>query len=88
MARHGHSLCINDPSGELYQATAGHLHKSNIVIKVLHFNNPEISDGYNPLERIFPLQIYTKQQQHLCRIALVKVVQMHSGMHNPLVLFP
>lgn len=52
MARHGHSLCINDPSGELYQATAGYLHKMGYRIKVLHFNNPEISDGYNPLERI------------------------------------
>jgi type IV secretion system protein VirD4 len=52
MAKHGHSLCINDPSGELYQASAGYLNKIGYSIKVLHFNNPEISDGYNPLERI------------------------------------
>lgn len=52
MAKYGHSLCINDPSGELYQATAGYLNRMGYIIKVLHFNNPEISDGYNPLERI------------------------------------
>lgn len=52
MAKHGHSLCINDPSAELYHATAGYLCKIGYEVKVLHFNNPDISDGYNPLNRI------------------------------------
>lgn len=51
MAQHGHSLCIHDPSGELYQASAGYLQSMGYRVQVLHFANPLISDGYNPIQR-------------------------------------
>jgi type IV secretory pathway TraG/TraD family ATPase VirD4 len=45
------SKIINDPSGELYMKSAGYLSQQGYEIKVLHFANPEISSGYNPLAR-------------------------------------
>lgn len=52
LGRYGHSICINDPSGELYQNTSGYLCKLGYRVKVLNFCKPEMSDGYNPLSRI------------------------------------
>ncbi|MDP1728493.1 MAG: type IV secretory system conjugative DNA transfer family protein [Bacteroidota bacterium] len=52
LAKHGHSQCIHDPSGELYNATAGYLRSLEYDVLVLDYNRPEMSDGYNPLERI------------------------------------
>ncbi|MDP1725554.1 MAG: type IV secretory system conjugative DNA transfer family protein [Bacteroidota bacterium] len=52
MTKHGHSLVIQDPSGELHQATAGYLKNLEYDVLVLDYNKPEMSDGYNPLERI------------------------------------
>lgn len=46
------SFVVFDPSGELYQKSAGYLAaERGYDVKVLNFNNPEISAGYNPLER-------------------------------------
>src|SRR3569832_1129565 len=45
------SLVVNDPSGELYFKTAGYLQSKGYVVKVLHFANPALSSGYNPLIR-------------------------------------
>lgn len=52
MARFGHSLCVHDPSGEIYASSASYLLSKGYVVKVLHFNKPEMSDGYNPLSRV------------------------------------
>lgn len=46
------SYIIHDPSGELYQKTAGYLRFRGYNIRVLNFTNPQKSSGYNPLQRI------------------------------------
>lgn len=51
MAGHS-SLCIHDPSSELFLATSSALKKMGYEIKVLCFNKPEISQAYNPLHRV------------------------------------
>jgi type IV secretion system protein VirD4 len=45
------SKIINDPSGELFDKSAGYLKKKGYEIKVLNFTNPQNSSGYNPLIR-------------------------------------
>ncbi|TND10174.1 MAG: TrsK protein [Bacteroidetes bacterium] len=45
------SFVIHDPSGELFQKTAGHLHARGYAVKVLNFSKPSVSAGYNPLAR-------------------------------------
>lgn len=45
------SFIIHDPSGELFTKTAGYLTQKGYQIKVLHFSNPSVSSGYNPLTR-------------------------------------
>ncbi len=52
LGKYGHSICVNDPSGELYQNTSGYLFKLGYKIQVLNYCNPEMSDGYNPLSRV------------------------------------
>jgi type IV secretion system protein VirD4 len=51
LAKHGHSLCIHDPAGEIYSGVAGYLATQGYTIKIIHFANPSISDGYNPMAR-------------------------------------
>lgn len=51
MAQHGHSLCIHDPSGEIHTATAPYLQSKGYNVLMLHFANPNVSDGYNPIQR-------------------------------------
>lgn len=45
------SFIIHDCSGELYNKTAGFLHARGFEIKIIHFNNPSASSGFNPLLR-------------------------------------
>ena len=45
------SFIVHDPSGELYLKSAGYLKEKGYEVKVLHFANPDISCGYNPLHR-------------------------------------
>lgn len=46
------SFIVFDPSGELYQKSAGYLSSERgYDVKVLNFAKPEISAGYNPLAR-------------------------------------
>ena len=45
------SFIIHDPSGELFTKSAGYLKAKGYDVKVLHFANPEVSCGYNPLVR-------------------------------------
>ena len=45
------SYIIHDPSGEVFLKSSGYLKSKNQEIKILSFNNPQISCGYNPLAR-------------------------------------
>ncbi len=45
------SFIVHDPSGELYSKSAGYLQEKGYEVKVLHFANPAVSCGYNPLIR-------------------------------------
>lgn len=45
------SLCIHDPSGELYQLTARAKKQQGYTIKVIWYDNPELSETINPLSR-------------------------------------
>lgn len=47
---HG-SKVVNDPSGELFEKTAGFLIQHGIIVKVLNFSRPDASSKFNPLER-------------------------------------
>ncbi|MBI4946486.1 MAG: type IV secretory system conjugative DNA transfer family protein [Bacteroidetes bacterium] len=45
------SFVIHDPSGELYNKSAGYLKDKNYSIKQLNFSKPDASSGFNPLQR-------------------------------------
>ncbi len=45
------SYIVHDPSGELFQKSAGYLKQKGYEVKVLNFAHPEISANYNPLAR-------------------------------------
>ena len=46
------SFVVFDPSGELYQKASGYLAtERGYDVKVLNFNRPDVSAGYNPLAR-------------------------------------
>jgi len=45
------SFVIHDPSGELYDKSAGYLRQKGYEIKVLNFTSAEHSSNYNPLVR-------------------------------------
>lgn len=51
LAKHGHSMFINDPSGELKSATVGRLQQLGYEIHTVHYSKPKESDGYNILSR-------------------------------------
>lgn len=70
MARHGHSIVVHDPSGELLQASGGYLAECGYDTKVLHFANPSISDGYNPLQRLETISDIMKVSTMLVRNTL------------------
>jgi type IV secretion system protein VirD4 len=44
------SIVVNDVSGELFAKTSGALRARGYDVKVLHFSNPEISAGFNPVQ--------------------------------------
>jgi type IV secretion system protein VirD4 len=70
LAKYGHSLCIHDPSGELYKATGGYLNHLGYNIKVIHYSNLSISDGFNPLARAETASDIQKMVSLLVRNAL------------------
>ncbi|HLG35755.1 MAG TPA: type IV secretory system conjugative DNA transfer family protein, partial [Bacteroidia bacterium] len=47
---HG-SFIVHDPSGELFSKSSGYMKQKGYEVKVLHFANPAVSCGYNPLAR-------------------------------------
>lgn len=46
------SLCIHDPSGELFEKTGTAMKQKGYSIKVLNYANPDYSENFNPLHRI------------------------------------
>ena len=46
------SLCIHDPSGELFERTSGAMKTKGYNIKVLNYANPDYSENFNPLHRV------------------------------------
>lgn len=52
MGRKGHSFVIHDPSGEIYQSTAGFLRSRRYAIRQLRYDLAHQSDAYNPLGRM------------------------------------
>ena len=45
------SMVVTDPSGEIYQQTAGYLEKKGFKIEVLNLEEPGKSRGYNPVAK-------------------------------------
>lgn len=46
------SLCIHDPSGELFEKTSGAASQKSKIVKALNYANPDYSENFNPLHRI------------------------------------
>jgi type IV secretion system protein VirD4 len=46
------SICIHDPSGELFEKTSGAMKHSGYSIKVLNYANADYSEKFNPLYRV------------------------------------
>lgn len=46
------SLCVHDPSSELFEKTSGAMKKAGYTIKVLNYANTDYSENFNPLYRI------------------------------------
>jgi type IV secretion system protein VirD4 len=64
------SFIVHDPSGELYFKTAGYLQEKGYEVKVLHFANPALSCGYNPLIRAYSASEVQKVASMLVENAL------------------
>lgn len=45
------SMVVTDPSGEIFQQTAGYLEKKGFRIEVLNLEEPGMSRGYNPVAK-------------------------------------
>ena len=56
LARHGESMIITDPKGELYSYSADNLRKKGYKIIVLNFRDPQEGNAWNPLS--LPYQYY------------------------------
>src|SRR5882724_3077415 len=46
------SLCIHDPSGELFEKTSGAIKQLGYTVKVLNYANADYSENFNPLYRV------------------------------------
>lgn len=51
LLKHGHSIIVHDPSGELFRATAPLGQQLEFNLKIIHYSDSLISDGYNPMAR-------------------------------------
>lgn len=56
LAKHGESMILTDPKGELYQANAEYLKKLGYNVIILNFREPENGSAWNPLT--LPYQYY------------------------------
>ena len=46
------SLCIHDPSGELFEKTSGVMKQNGYCVMALNYANTEFSENFNPLHRV------------------------------------
>jgi type IV secretory pathway TraG/TraD family ATPase VirD4 len=60
LANSGKSFIVTDPKGELYEKTSGLAKENGYNVIVLNFREPELGDGWNPLE--LPYKLYKNGQ--------------------------
>ena len=56
LAKHGESMIITDPKGEIYETTANMLKERGYNIVVLNFRNPQNGNSWNPMS--LPYKLY------------------------------
>lgn len=61
LAKHGESMIITDPKGEIYEKNALELKEKGYNIVLLNFRNPQNGNCWNPLT--LPYQLYTASNQ-------------------------
>ncbi|MEL6675625.1 MAG: type IV secretory system conjugative DNA transfer family protein [Bacteroidota bacterium] len=64
------SFVVHDPSGELFAKSAGYLKRKGYTIKTLNFANAKISDGFNPLARLWSTSEVNKVASLMIRTTL------------------
>jgi type IV secretion system protein VirD4 len=61
LARHGESMIITDPKGEIYEQTANMLRKRGYQILLLNFRDPQKGNAWNPMS--LPYDLYQQGNQ-------------------------
>ena len=61
LARHGESMIITDPKGEIYEQTANMLRKRGYQILLLNFRDPQKGNAWNPMS--LPYNLYRNGNQ-------------------------
>ena len=61
LARHGESMIITDPKGEIYEQTANMLRKRGYQILLLNFRDPQRGNAWNPMS--LPYNLYQQGNQ-------------------------
>ncbi|MEG2321912.1 MAG: type IV secretory system conjugative DNA transfer family protein [Bacilli bacterium] len=56
LAKHGESMIVTDPKGEIYEKTANMLRKKGYNVVVLNFRDPQKGNSWNPLS--LPYNLY------------------------------
>ncbi len=64
------SICINDPSSEIFLKTSGALRAHGYAVKVLNYANPDFSEYYNPLRRVKTISDIKKISKLLIQTSL------------------
>lgn len=77
----GESTIINDPKGEIYKRTSGRAEELGAQVYVLNLREPQFSDSWNPLLKIYDLyHAGLKDEAHSCidELVLALIVRVHS----------
>lgn len=61
LARHGESMIITDPKGEIYEETANMLRRRGYQILLLNFRDPQKGNAWNPMS--LPYNLYQQGNQ-------------------------
>ena len=61
LARHGESMIITDPKGEIYEETGTMLRKRGYQVLVLNFRDPQKGNSWNPMS--LPYELYKQGNQ-------------------------
>lgn len=61
LAKHGESMIITDPKGEIYEKTSNMLRARGYKILLLNFRDPQQGNAWNPLS--LPYHVYKKGNQ-------------------------